>query len=83
MLDSPESVCAGQIGFQYPSTFVRFSMLASDHAEALAGSGVVLEAMPGHHTNGYSPGSRQAPTKYTGMAQLESNQDPSLRGPSS
>jgi hypothetical protein len=44
MLDSPESVCAGQIGFQYPSTFVRFSMLASDHAEALAGSGVVLEA---------------------------------------
>jgi mannose-6-phosphate isomerase-like protein (cupin superfamily) len=31
MLDSPESVCAGQIGFEYPATFVPFSKLTSPH----------------------------------------------------
>jgi hypothetical protein len=26
MLDSPEGVCPGQAGFEYPATFVLFSM---------------------------------------------------------
>ena len=26
MLDSPEGVCAGQLGFEYPATSVLFSM---------------------------------------------------------
>jgi hypothetical protein len=34
MLDSPDSVCAGQVGFEYPATFVLFSKLNAIFAVA-------------------------------------------------
>jgi hypothetical protein len=34
MLDSPEGVCAGQAGFEYPATFVLFSNFLRCHGQA-------------------------------------------------
>ena len=44
MLDSPEGVCAGQVGFEYPATSVPFSMCSRDTARTPLVRGWVVTA---------------------------------------